>query len=101
MVEDGLKLFLEGEHQKVVALLSPDAIETSVPLAAHAYLLRAGSLYTLFVRSGEKDQSLLESARREVERAKAADPALRPDQRVFGQRFINFFQNPVAAQPAR
>src|SRR6185436_12228871 len=55
VIEDGLKLFLDGDHQKVVALLSPDAINAGMSLAAHAYLLRAGSFYTLFVRSGEKD----------------------------------------------
>ena len=64
---------------------------TGVP-AFHAQLMRAASLYKLYIRSGEKDKSLLTRAVAAVEECRRQDSTFTPDSRVFDPRFVAFFQ---------
>jgi hypothetical protein len=58
----------------------------------HAHLFRAASLYALYVRSGETDQTLRGEAVASVRRCKEIDPGFRPNARAFSPRFLIFFQ---------
>jgi hypothetical protein len=91
-LEEGARLFFNGEYEQAVAALDPDTLG-DVPLRAHAHLFRAAALYYLFMRSRESNQSLLSQAVAEIERCRQISPTLQPDPRAFAPRFIEFFQN--------
>jgi hypothetical protein len=94
-LEEGVRLFLAGEHQQ--ALTALDSSELSdAPLQLQVHLFRAAALYHLFVRSGEKDQTLRARAVTEIDECKRIDPGFQPDSRAFAPRFLSFYQNPVA-----
>src|SRR5688572_29633224 len=86
---NGMRLFLSGDYRQSIDALDDPAAEG--PLRLHVHLLRAAAQYALYVRSGEKDASLLTSATSEIERCKALDPAFRPDPRVFAPNFLALF----------
>jgi hypothetical protein len=94
-LEQGARLFFAGEHQQALAALDSEAL-TDAPLQLQVHLLRAASIYHLFVRSGEKDQALRARAVSEIDACKRIDPGFQPDPRAFAPRFLSFYQNPVA-----
>ena len=93
-LEQGARLFFSGEHQQALSALDSEAL-TDAPLQLQVHLLRAASLYHLFVRSGEKDQALRTRAVSEIDACKRLDPGFQPDPRAFAPRFLAFYQNPV------
>ncbi len=104
-VEAGARAYFDGEYQTVLTALDPANTPTEVPLQLHVHLFRAAALYALYVRSGERDQSLRTQALAEIEQCKQLNPAFVPDSRAFGPRFISFFnqggvQRTVAAGTA-
>ena len=98
-LEEGARLFLEGEYDKALAALGPPGGLTDVPLQLHVHLFRAASLYALFVRSGEANQQLRTQALAEVERCKQLNSAFQPDPRVFAPRFISLYRTGGASAP--
>jgi hypothetical protein len=113
VLEEGARLFFDGQYQHVVTALEPgEAFGDDVPLRLHVHLFRAAALYQLFVRSGEKDQTVRAQAVQEVEHCKGIDSTFQPDVRAFSPRFLSFYQSvastgttaaaaidPAAAQP--
>ena len=98
-LEDAVRLFTAGEYEKVIATLDAATLASAGPFAAHGQVLRAASLFTLFVRSGEKNQKLLADARAAVAECRSRWATFQPDRRLFAPRFLAFFENPgVAAQ---
>jgi hypothetical protein len=93
-LEQGARLFFSGEHQQALGALDSSAL-SDAPLQLQVHLLRAASLYHLFVRSGEKDQALRTRAASEIDACKRLDPSFQPDPRAFAPRFLSFYQNPV------
>ena len=94
-LEQGARLFFAGEHQQALTTLDSEAL-ADAPLQMQVHLLRAASLYHLFVRSGEKDPALRARAVSEIETCKRIDPNFQPDPRAFAPRFLSFYQNTVA-----
>jgi hypothetical protein len=99
-LEAGARAFFDGEYQTVLAALDPANTPTDVPLQLHVHLFRAAALYALYVRSGEKDQSLLMRAAEEAGQCKQLNPAFVPDSPAFSSRFIAFFNQAAASRPA-
>lgn len=95
---NGARLFFAGDYEQALTALDTSALDGAL-LQGHAHLLRAAALYHLFVRSGEKDQSLRERALAEIAVCKQVNAALTPDARAFSPRFLQFFQD--AATPAQ
>jgi hypothetical protein len=93
-LEQGARLFFSGEHQQALGALDSPAL-ADAPLQLQVHLLRAASLYHLFVRSGEKDQALRTRAASEIDACKRLDPGFQPDPRAFAPRFLAFYQNPA------
>jgi hypothetical protein len=93
-LEEGARLFFAGEPQQALSALDSGAL-SDAPLQLQVHLLRAASLYHLFVRSGEKDQALRTRAVSEIDACKRLDPDFQPDPRAFAPRFLSFYQNPV------
>jgi hypothetical protein len=95
---EGARQFFAGEHAQALATLDPSTLGDG-PLQLHAHLLRAAAQYALFVRSGERDQSLRTQAADEIDKVKQISPDFAPDSRVFSPRFIEFFRTGSASQP--
>jgi hypothetical protein len=94
VLEEGARLFFDGQYQQVVAALEPgETFGDDVPLRLHVHLFRAAALHQLFVRSGEKDQALRAQALQEVEHCRQIDSTFQPDARAFSPRFISFYQS--------
>jgi hypothetical protein len=94
VLEEGARLFFDGQYQQVVAALEPgETFGDDVPLRLHVHLFRAAALHQLFVRSGEKDQALRAQALQEVEHCRQIDSTFQPDGRAFSPRFISFYQS--------
>ena len=91
-LENGVRLFLEGAYQAALEALDAAVGEVTGVPAFHAQLMRAASLYKLYIRSGEKDKSLLTRAVAAVEECRRQDSTFTPDSRVFDPRFVAFFQ---------
>jgi hypothetical protein len=91
-LENAARLYFSGEYQQAISALSPLERMSDVPLQVHAHLFRAASLYALYVRSGETDQTLRGEAVASVRRCKEIDPGFRPNARAFSPRFLVFFQ---------
>lgn len=101
LIEQGAKLFFDGDYQQVVsALASGEDLAPDVPLRLHVHLFRAAALHALFLRSGERDQSLRTQAVAEVEHCKAIDSAFQPNGQAFSPRFLRFYQSVAAPAPA-
>lgn len=96
-LEDGARLFFNGEYQQALDALGPASTRTDVRLQVHVHLFRAASLYALFIRSGETDQRLRTDAVAAVERCRELDPAFAPDPAYFSPRFIAFYREGASA----
>jgi hypothetical protein len=98
-LEQGARHYLAGEFQQALSSLEPIMSRSDVTLQVHIHLFRAASLYTLYMRSGEKDQALRNNALAAVQRCKEIDAAFQPDPRAFSPGFLSFFRSagaPVA-----
>jgi hypothetical protein len=91
-LKEASQQFFAGDYQRVLATLDPAAVRDA-PMQAHIHAFRAAALYTLYVRSGDQDQSLRTRALTEVQLSKQFDASFQPDSRVFAPRFITFYQN--------
>jgi hypothetical protein len=96
-LEDGVRLFLEGEYQKSLTALEPLAGQSDVPLQLHAHVFRAAAFYALFVRSGEADQQLRSQALAEIAQSKQLNSSFQPSPRAFSPRFLSLYQTGGAA----
>lgn len=94
-VEDGARLFFDGEYLQVLSALDASDLEDA-PFQLHVHLFRAAAVYHLFVRSGEKDRALRTRAVAEVEACERLNAAFTPDPRAFAPRFLELFQNAAA-----
>ncbi|MGH8186381.1 MAG: hypothetical protein ACREUC_07440, partial [Steroidobacteraceae bacterium] len=92
---EGARLFFSGEYQQALVVLDPEKL-ADVPLQLHVHLFRAASLYALYVRSGEKDQTQRTQAIAEIEKCKGLSPAFQPDPKAFAPRFISFYTSPAS-----
>jgi hypothetical protein len=100
-LEEGARLYLQGDYQKALTALEPLVGRNDVPMLLHAHVFRAASLYALFVRSGEANQALRTQALAEIEQSKRLNPSFQPNPRAFSPRFVHLYQNGGAAsQPA-
>ena len=101
-LEEGVRLYLQGEYQKALTALEPLVGRTDVPLLLHAHVFRAASLFALFVRSGESNQALRTQALAEIAQSKQLNPSFQPTPRAFSPRFVNLYQTggAPASQPA-
>jgi hypothetical protein len=105
-LEEGARLYLEGDYQKAVTALEPLVGRTDVPLLQHVYVFRAASLFALYVQSGESNQTLLTQALAAIAQSKQLNPSFQPNPRAFSPRFLSLYQNggaptsqPLAAAP--
>jgi hypothetical protein len=100
-LEEGARLYLQGDYQKALTALEPLVGRNDVPMLLHAHVFRAASLYALFVRSGESNQALRTQALAEIDQSKRLNPSFQPNPRAFSPRFVNLYQTGGAAsQPA-
>ncbi len=97
-LEDGARQFFAGDYQQALSTLDSNAL-ADAPLQLHVHLFRAAALYHLFVRSGEKDQTLRTRALAEVGACKQLNSQFTPDSRAFAPRFLAFYQNAAPATP--
>ena len=96
-LEEGARLYFAGEYQQALSSLDPLGSASDVPLQVHVHLFRAASLYALYARSGETNQSLRSNVLAEIQRCKEIDPAFQPNPRAFSPRFLSLFQNAGAS----
>ena len=96
-LEEGARLYFAGEYQQALSSLDALGSASDVPLQVHVHLLRAASLYALYVRSGETNQALRSNALAEIRRCKEIDPAFQPNPRAFSPHFLSVFQNAGAS----
>ena len=96
-LEEGARLFFEGEYRGALSALDPPGGLPDIPLQLHVHLLRAAASYALWVRSGGSDQALRAGAVKEVESCKRLDSTFRPDPRRFSPAFISFYEQAGAA----
>lgn len=92
-LEEGVRLFLNGEYQQALTALEPLAGQTGVPLQVHAHVFRAAALYALFVRSGESDAQLRTQALAEIAKTKQLDSSFQPSARAFSPRFLSLYHS--------
>jgi tetratricopeptide (TPR) repeat protein len=101
-LEEGARRFLRGEYRLALDALTPVDASAAGPLRPHLHVFRAASLFALYVRSGDAEQTLLTQAVEEITRCKEIDPSFQPDARAFAPRFIALFREgraPDAAAP--
>jgi hypothetical protein len=91
-LEDGARQFFAGEYQQALATLDSNGL-ADAPLQLHVHLFRAAALYHLYVRSGEKEQTLRTRALAEIDACKRLNSQFAPDSRAFAPRFLAFYQN--------
>ena len=84
--------FINGDYAATIATLDTSSASIG-PMQVHAHLFKAASLFALYVRSGEKDQTLLNRANEEIGRGRGLDPGLQPDPRMFSPRFIAAYES--------
>lgn len=96
-LEEGARLYLDGEYQKALSALEPLNGQADVPLQLHAHVFRAASLYALYVRSGESNQQLRTQALAEIAQSKQLNSSFQPSPRAFSPRFLSFYQADGAA----
>jgi hypothetical protein len=99
-LEEGARLFFQGDYRGALAALDPPGGLADIPLQLHVHLLRAGASYALWVLSGGTDQVLRGIALKEVETCKRLNSAFRPDPRTFSPAFISFYQEAGSAPQA-
>lgn len=101
-LEEGARQFLRGEYRLALDALTPVDASAAGPLRSHVHVFRAASLFALYVRSGDAEQTLLTQAVEEITRCKEIDPTFQPDARAFAPRFIALFREgrlPAATAP--
>ena len=91
-LEEGVRLYLNGEYQQSLSALEPLTGQTDVPLQVHVHVVRAAALYALFVRSGESNAQLRTDALAEIARTKQLNASFQPSPRAFSPRFLSFYQ---------
>jgi hypothetical protein len=91
-LEEGVRLYLNGEYQQALSALEPLAGQADSPLQVHAHVVRAASLYALFVRSGESNAQLRTDALAEIARTKQLNGSFQPSPRAFSPRFLSLYQ---------
>ena len=91
-LEEGVRLYLNGEYQQALSALEPLTGQTDVPLQVHAHVVRAAALYALFVRSGESNAQLRNDALAEIARTKQLNASFQPSPRAFSPRFLSLYQ---------
>jgi hypothetical protein len=90
-LQEIMRAYLDGDYQKALTAVDAAPAGSFGALAVHAHVVRAASLYTLFIRSGEKDTALLTRATEAVNTARSVQPGFQPDPRVFSKRFLDFY----------
>ena len=91
-LEEGVRLYLNGEYQQSLSALEPLTGQTDVPLQVHVHVVRAAALYALFVRSGESNAQLRTDALAEIARTKQLNASFQPSPRAFSPRFLSLYQ---------
>jgi hypothetical protein len=91
-LEEGVRLYLNGEYQQALSALEPLTGQTDGPLQVHAHIVRAAALYALFVRSGESNAQLRTDALAEIARTKQLNASFQPSPRAFSPRFLSLYQ---------
>jgi len=82
--------FFSADHARVLEILAGEKFPSGRQ-SAHAYLLRAASLFSLWVASGSQDDPTHAAASTAVRSCREEDIALVPLDRAFSPRFIEFF----------
>jgi len=98
-LEEGARLYLNGDYQGALTALEPLVGQSGVPMLLHAHVFRAASLFALYVRTGESDESLRSRALAEIAQSKQIDPSFQPSPRAFSPRFVQLYQTGGAAAP--
>ena len=96
-LEEGARLFLDGEYQKSLTALEALVGQSDIPLRLHAHVFRAASLYALYVRSGESNAQLRTQALAEIAQSKQLDSSFQPSPRAFSPRFISLYRTDGAS----
>jgi hypothetical protein len=91
-LEQGARLYFQGEYQNALTALSPATGLTDILLQIHVHLLRAAASYALWMRSGGTKEDLKAAALKEIEQCKQLNSTFQPDQRYFSPAFIAFYQ---------
>lgn len=91
-LEEGVRLYLNGEYQQALSALEPLTGKTDVPLQVHAHVFRAAALYALWVRSGESNAQLRTDALAEIARTKQLNASFQPSARAFSPRFLTLYR---------
>ncbi len=91
-LEEGVRLYLNGEYQQALSALEPLSGQSDLPLQMHAHVFRAAALYALFVRSGESNAQLRTDALAEIARTKQLNSSFQPSPRAFSPRFLSLYQ---------
>ncbi len=82
--------FFAGDYDRTLELLDGARFRDNRSVA-HAHLLAAAARFALAAGAGDREEALLDEARRDVEACYRADPALRPAAEAFSPRFVEFF----------
>jgi hypothetical protein len=98
-LEKAAEAYLDGRHGDVVGELA--AAKFSEGRArAHARLLLAASRHALYLEGGELDDELRAAAVEDARACHQEDESLEPSPRFFSPRFVSFWNDSVAAEPA-
>jgi hypothetical protein len=92
-LEEGVRLFLNGEYQQALTALDGFTGQGDAPLQVHAHIFRAAALYALFVRSGEVNTQLRADALAEIARTKQLNSSFQPSPRAFSPRFLSLYRS--------
>lgn len=86
--------YLDGDYSGVLIALAESEF-ASAKATAHAHLLKAAALYSMYQATGAEDEALLEEARTEVLACQRADSQQIPPIAVFSPSFLSFFQEQI------
>lgn len=86
--------FLERDYSGVLIALAESEF-TSSRATAHAHLLKAAALFSLYHATGASDEALIEGARAEALACQRADPQQIPPIAVFSPSFLTFYREQV------
>ena len=86
--------YLDGDYSGVLIALA-EAEFASSRATAHAHLLKAAALFSLYQATGASDEALIEGARTEVLACQSADSQQIPPIAVFSPSFLSFFQEQI------
>lgn len=86
--------YLDGDYSGVLIALAESEF-ASGKATAHAHLLKAAALYSMYQATGAEDEALLEGARTEVLACQRADSQQIPPIAVFSPSFLSFFQEQI------